>query len=159
MALGLHHASERVKKNDSSGCSHLSGNLVNLEDFDYQNELMGCILRKSFHEVNFTGITVSETELIPALIMIEKLCCCRKLVLSIIPIHSVLLSFFSAQTRKIDMKAVKVICICLCKNVDRCNIQNACMTSATTRLGVLQDMLLISNKDYGIISHSLGTNI
>ena len=92
MAIGLHHASERVRINDSSGCSHLSGNLVNLEDFDYQNELMGCVLRKSFHEVNFTGITVSETELI----MIEKLCCRRKVVISIIPIHSVLLSFISA---------------------------------------------------------------
>ena len=36
------------------------GNLVKLENFDYQNKMMGCILRESFHEVNFTGITVSE---------------------------------------------------------------------------------------------------
>ena len=60
MALGLHYASERVRRNDRSGCEQLSGNLVQLENFDYQNKLMGCILRKSFHEVNFTGITVSE---------------------------------------------------------------------------------------------------
>ena len=59
MALGLHYASERVKANDSSGCNHLTGNLVTLENFDYHNELMGCVLRKSFHQVNFTGITVS----------------------------------------------------------------------------------------------------
>ena len=60
MALGLHSASERVRKNDSSGCEQLSGNLVKLEHFDYQNTMMGCILRQSFHEVNFMGITVSE---------------------------------------------------------------------------------------------------
>ena len=60
LALGLHIASEKVSKNDSSGCSHHSGNLVQLEEFDYKNDLMGCILQKSFHEVKFTGITVSQ---------------------------------------------------------------------------------------------------
>ncbi len=58
MALGLHCASERVSSNDSSGCDHLPGKLVPLEMFEYHNQLMGCVLRKSFHEVNFTGITV-----------------------------------------------------------------------------------------------------
>ena len=58
MALGLHYASERVSSNDSSGCDHLPGKQVPLEDFDYLNEQMGCVLRKSFHQVNFTGITV-----------------------------------------------------------------------------------------------------
>ena len=58
MALGLDHASERVRANDSTGCNHLPGRLVTLESFDYHNELMSCILRLSFHEVNFTGITV-----------------------------------------------------------------------------------------------------
>ena len=61
LALGLHYASERVSSNDSNGCDHLSGNLVSLERFDYKNELMGCILRKSFHQVTFTGITVSHS--------------------------------------------------------------------------------------------------
>ena len=58
MALGLDHALERVSRNDSSGCDHLPGKLVPLENFDYYNELMGCVLKKSFHQVNFTGITV-----------------------------------------------------------------------------------------------------
>ena len=58
MALGLDHALERVNRNDSSGCDHLPGKLVPLEKFDYHNELMGCVLKKSFHRVNFTGITV-----------------------------------------------------------------------------------------------------
>ena len=59
MALGLHNASERVRKNDSSGCGHLPGELIPLEEFDYQNQMMGCVLQKSIAEVDFTGITVS----------------------------------------------------------------------------------------------------
>ncbi len=59
MALGLHNASERVRVNDSSGCDHLPGELAPLEDFDYLNDRMGCVLRISFQQVNFRGITVS----------------------------------------------------------------------------------------------------
>ena len=59
MALGLHGASEKVRRNDSSGCNHFPGELTPLEEFDYRNDLMGCVLRNSFQEVNFTGITVS----------------------------------------------------------------------------------------------------
>ena len=59
MAEGLHIASEKVSMNDSSGCDGLLGELVPLENFDYKNDKMGCVLRKSFHQVNFHGITVS----------------------------------------------------------------------------------------------------
>ena len=59
MALGLHEASERVRLNDSSGCCHLPGELVPLEQFDYLNEKMGCVFRESFQQVTFRGITVS----------------------------------------------------------------------------------------------------
>ena len=58
MALGLHEASERVQINDSSGCDHLPGELVPLEQFDYLNEKMGCVFRESFQRVTFRGITV-----------------------------------------------------------------------------------------------------
>lgn len=58
MAQGLHIASEKVTMNDSNGCNHLLGELVPLENFDYKNDKMGCVLRKSFQQVNFTGITV-----------------------------------------------------------------------------------------------------
>lgn len=58
MALGLHSASERVRMNDSSGCDHLPGELVPLEEFDYVNDRMGCVLRNSFQQVRFRGITV-----------------------------------------------------------------------------------------------------
>ena len=64
MALGLHAASERVRMNDSSGCGHLPGELVPLEEFDYHNERMGCVLHDSFHQVDFNGITVSHYLLI-----------------------------------------------------------------------------------------------
>jgi len=61
MALGLHNASQRVRVNDSSGCDYLPGELVPLEDFDYLNDRMGCVLRDSFQHVSFRGITVSHT--------------------------------------------------------------------------------------------------
>ena len=59
LALGLHKASEKVRMNESNGCDHLPGKLVPLEDFDYSNERMGCVLQNSFQQVNFTGVTVS----------------------------------------------------------------------------------------------------
>ena len=58
MALGLHEASVRISTNDSSGCDDLPGDLLPLEDFDYLNDKMGCVLRDSFQTVNFSGITV-----------------------------------------------------------------------------------------------------
>lgn len=59
MAIGLHNASERVSRNESTECDHLPGELVPLENFDYLNDRMGCVLRKSFQEVSFCGITAS----------------------------------------------------------------------------------------------------
>ena len=59
MALGLHDASQKIMRNDSTGCDELPGELVPLEDFDYLNEKMGCVLRESFQSVSFRGITVS----------------------------------------------------------------------------------------------------
>ena len=58
LAMGLHNASDLLSRNDSSGCDHLPGQLMALEDFDYQNERMGCVLRKGFSQVHFSGITV-----------------------------------------------------------------------------------------------------
>ena len=59
MALALNHTAERVVKNDSSGCSHLPGRLVPLEQFDYSNKRMGCVMMDSYTRVKFIGITVS----------------------------------------------------------------------------------------------------
>ena len=61
LAVGLHNALEWIQINDSSGCGHLPGELVPLEKFDYLNERMGCVLRKSLYGISFTGVTVSHT--------------------------------------------------------------------------------------------------
>ena len=59
MALGLQLTLESVAQKNSSGCDHLPGELVPLEQFDYQNERMGCVMRRSYSSVSFRGITVS----------------------------------------------------------------------------------------------------
>ncbi len=64
MALGLHEASVRVSMNDSTGCDHLPGKLLPLEEFNYLNDRMGCVLRNSFQKVNFSGVTVMSLALI-----------------------------------------------------------------------------------------------
>ena len=60
IATGLHNASERVKINDTSGCDHLPGELVPLEEFSYRNQRMGCVLQRSIAQVNIAGVTVSK---------------------------------------------------------------------------------------------------
>ena len=59
MAIGLDNAMKRIAVENDSGCEGLPGDLVPLEQFDYTNEKMGCLLRQGFAEVNFFGITVS----------------------------------------------------------------------------------------------------
>ena len=58
IAIGLHNASVHVARNDSIGCDQKSGKLVPLEDFDYDNEKIGCVLLKSFSQASFRGVTV-----------------------------------------------------------------------------------------------------
>ena len=59
MALGLDKASERVRLGNDSGCEHLQGDLLPLEQFNYSNAKMGCVFEQSFAETSFPGITVS----------------------------------------------------------------------------------------------------
>ena len=59
MAIGLDNAMKRIAVGNDSGCEGLPGELVPLEQFDYTNERVGCLLRQGFAEVNFLGITVS----------------------------------------------------------------------------------------------------
>ena len=59
LAIGLDNAAKRISMRNDSGCEELPGDLVPLEEFDYSNERVGCILRQGFAEVNFLGITVS----------------------------------------------------------------------------------------------------
>ena len=59
MALGLDATAQRIAQGNNSGCGHLPGDLVPLEDFDYSNKRLGCLMRQSMRNLNFTGLTVS----------------------------------------------------------------------------------------------------
>ena len=59
MAIGLDNTMKRIAVRNDSGCEKFSGDFVPLEQFDYTNERVGCLLREGFAEVNFLGITVS----------------------------------------------------------------------------------------------------
>ena len=58
LALGLNKTVERIAQQNDSGCENLSGDIVPLEDFDYSNEKMGCILKQSMRKVQFDGLSV-----------------------------------------------------------------------------------------------------
>ena len=73
IAVGLHNASEKVKINDSSGCDHLPGELVPLEEFSYRNQRMGCVLQKSIAETNIAGVTVSDSTIVYMCIVVPWL--------------------------------------------------------------------------------------
>ena len=58
IALGLDKASKKIAAGNDTECSDLPGDLVPLEEFDYSNEKLGCILKNSIDEVSFIGVTV-----------------------------------------------------------------------------------------------------
>ena len=57
IALGLNNVVNN--KTNNSDCEDLPGEMIKLENFNYTNEKMGCVLQKGFESVNFKGITVS----------------------------------------------------------------------------------------------------
>ena len=59
VALGLEKAVQKISAGNESGCEDIPGELVPLEHFNYSNTKLGCIIRQSFSEVNFLGVTVS----------------------------------------------------------------------------------------------------
>ncbi len=67
LALGLNRTAQLVADNDISdtNCNdELQGALVPLEEFDYTNQLMGCVLLDSIQKVKFLGLSVSYTSAI-----------------------------------------------------------------------------------------------
>ena len=44
---------------DFKYCRHLDGELVPLDEFNYSNAFMGCVMRDNYYKVNFTGVSVS----------------------------------------------------------------------------------------------------
>lgn len=59
IALGLNTTLTRIENNDTSGCKDVPGSIVPLTDFEYNNTMMGCLLRQSYHQTSFSGVTVS----------------------------------------------------------------------------------------------------
>lgn len=60
IAVGLNIASKKILFGNDTGCEKVSGEMVPLEYFNYTNKKLGCILKQSFSEVSFLGITVSQ---------------------------------------------------------------------------------------------------
>lgn len=59
IAVGLDIATRRIAAGNDSSCDELPGDLVPLEQFNYTNEKLGCIMRQSLSQVEFLGLTVS----------------------------------------------------------------------------------------------------
>uniref|UniRef100_A0A1X7SXB8 Receptor ligand binding region domain-containing protein n=1 Tax=Amphimedon queenslandica TaxID=400682 RepID=A0A1X7SXB8_AMPQE len=57
IAVALDIASKKILLRNETGCENVPGDLVPLEQFNYTNMKLGCILRQSFSEVNFLGVT------------------------------------------------------------------------------------------------------
>ena len=70
LAEALHHM-EHLRKNKSlnfeaianfTGCGDSQGELVPLNEFNYSNAFMGCVLKYSLHQTDFLGVSVSDLE-------------------------------------------------------------------------------------------------
>lgn len=62
LALALNQTQEMFLSNynvSEIGCDGLDGGLVPLEKFNYSNGVMGCVMRWSLQQTNFSGISVS----------------------------------------------------------------------------------------------------
>ena len=62
LALGLNRTQEMFLSNYNVaeiGCDGLDGGLVPLEQFNYSNGVMGCVMRWNLQQTNFSGVSVS----------------------------------------------------------------------------------------------------
>ena len=61
LALALNNTNAMVNGGDinETGCKDFPGALVPLEEFDYPNKRMGCLIQWSIQQTNFSGLTVS----------------------------------------------------------------------------------------------------
>ena len=49
----------KIARGEEGRCADMEGDLVPLEQFDYGNKKLGCLLQESMDEVFFLGVTVS----------------------------------------------------------------------------------------------------
>ena len=62
LALALNRTQDMFLSNSSVteiGCGGLDGGLVPLEQFNYSNGVMGCVIRWNLEQTNFSGVSVS----------------------------------------------------------------------------------------------------
>ena len=61
LAWALHGTDAMIKSQniEGTGCENATGSLVPLENFDYSNEKIGCLIRWNIQQTNFFGVTVS----------------------------------------------------------------------------------------------------
>ena len=60
LALALNNTMTMVEREDISqtGCDNVPGSLVPLEEFNYANEKMGCLIQWNLQQTNFSGCSV-----------------------------------------------------------------------------------------------------
>ena len=71
LALALNNTMTMVNNDDigQTNCENVPGSLVNLSDFDHTNKQMGCVIRWNLDNTNFSGVSVSDSDLANKLIM------------------------------------------------------------------------------------------
>ena len=62
LALALNDTIAMIDRGDDingTGCDRVSGSLVPLEEFDYSNKKLGCLIQWNIQQTDFYGLTVS----------------------------------------------------------------------------------------------------
>ena len=61
LSIALNNTMSMVRSGDISGtgCNSVPGSLVPLEEFNYNNEKMGCLIQWNLQTTNYTGVSVS----------------------------------------------------------------------------------------------------
>lgn len=60
LTFALKRTIAKIERGIEGGCSEVEGDLVPLEQFDYRNKKLGCLLRESMDETDFLGISVRD---------------------------------------------------------------------------------------------------
>ena len=62
LALALNNTMTMINSGDISetNCGNYSGSLVSLEQFNYSNEKVGCLIQWNLQQTSFNGVSVSD---------------------------------------------------------------------------------------------------
>ena len=62
LALALNNTMTMINSDDISetDCGNFSGPLVSLEQFNYTNEKVGCLIQWNLQQTSFNGVSVSD---------------------------------------------------------------------------------------------------